>query len=173
MIKQEMKNIDIREFTTDDFSSFQTQLCNNPGWNQEFGLWDCQGEEALNLFAYHLRGYEEMNIKDNRLMYGIFTKSGLLIGECGFEYNPTYEATEIFVGIISQARGKGYSHEAVDALVNISKEIGLKKVNANVPQAHTVGVKMLESSKLKKENDFMVDFEGQEIAMSHYSYTNK
>ncbi len=172
MIKVEMNNIVVREFSTDDFTAFQNQLCNNKGWNQAFQLWNVKGEKAVEFFAYHLRGYETMDIKENRLMYGVFTKSGLLIGECGFEYNPNFNAVEIFVGIIEESRGKGFSKEIVDALVEISKEIGLNKVNANIPEAHVIGVHMLNASKLKLENEYVADFEGQELKMLHYSYKN-
>ena len=172
MIKKEMQNVVVREYTTDDFKAFQTQLCNNPGWNQAFALWNVKGDKAMKFFAYHLMGYEQMNLKEIRLMYGIFTKSGLLIGECGFEFNPNYNAVEIFVGLIEQARGKKYSSEVVDALIDIAKEIGLNKVNANIPEQHAIGVKMLNSSKMSFENEYVVDLAGQEIKMLHYSYNN-
>lgn len=172
MIKQEMQNIIVREFTTADFQSFQSQLCNNPGWNRAFQLWNVKGQQAVELFAYHLKGYEEMDLRENRLMYGIFTKSGLLIGECGFEYNPNYNAVEIFVGIIEQARGKGFSHEVVAALLEISKEIGLKQVNANIPSAHEIGVKLLDHSMMTFEKEYLVEFQGAELEMRHYVYKN-
>lgn len=172
MIKQEMENVIVREFVADDFKSFKSQLCNNPGWNQAFQLWNVNDQGAIELFAYHLKGYEDMDLRSNRLMYGIFTKSGLLVGECGFEFNPNYNAVEIFVGLIEQARGKGFSKEVINALVNISKEIGLNVVHANIPSQHEVGVKMLESSLLKFESEYAVEFQGNEIAMRHYMYKN-
>lgn len=172
MIKEEMENVVVREFTGDDYKSFTTQLCNNPGWNKAFQLWNVKGQKAMELFAYHLRGYELMDIKENRLMYGIFTKSGLLIGECGFEFNPNYNAVEIFIGLIEQARGKKLSKEVVDALINISKEIGLKQVNANVPSAHEIAVKLFDGSKLEFDNEYSVEFQGQVFDMKHYIYKN-
>ncbi len=174
MIKVVEKNIVVREFNNADYTSFVAQLVQNPGWTNNFGLWNVKGRDVTKLFAYHLDGYKaNADIKKNRFMYGVFTKQGLLIGECGFEYNETLNGVEFFVGLIEQARGRGYANEMVDAIKKIAKELGISKVNANIPAAHEIGIKLLEKAKFIKGNDFEVEYEGNTIPMVHYSYEVK
>jgi RimJ/RimL family protein N-acetyltransferase len=173
MIKIEEKNVTVREFNKDDYNSFLIQLVGNKGWTNNFQQWRVNKNQALTLFAYHLEGYKpNADIRKNRLMYGIFTKSGLLIGECGFEYNEALNGIEIFVGLIEQARGKGFSNEVISALKKISKEHNMAKINANIPVQHEIGIKMLETNGFKAENEFKIDFQGAEVTMRHYVYNN-
>ena len=173
MIKIEEKNIVVREFNQADYNSFLVQLVANKGWTDNFAQWRVRKEEAPRLFAYHLEGYkEDADIKENRFMYGIFTKQGLLIGECGFEYNKELGGVEVFLGLIEQARGKGYSNEIMSALKKAASELGIKKVNANIPTQHLIGVKMLEKAQFKMVNTFDVEFQGNVIEMAHYVYAN-
>ena len=173
MIKVEEKNIVVREFNNNDYQSFLVQLVSNKGWTDNFAQWKVRGNDCARLFAYHLEGYkEDADIKKNRFMYGVFTKQGLLIGECGFEYNEALQGVEIFVGLIDQARGKGYGNEIVNAMKKISKELGMKKINANIPVAHEIGVKMLTKAKFDAVNEFDISYQGNTITMRHYVFNN-
>lgn len=173
MIKIEEKNIVVREFNRDDYNSFLMQLVTNQGWTNNFQQWRVNKNQAVNLFAYHLEGYKEnADITKTRFMYGIFTKSGLLIGECGFEYNQALNGVEIFLGLIEQARGRKYSYEIIDALKQISVQLGMKKLNANIPSQHEIGVKILEKTGFKSVNEFAIDYQGSEVTMRHYTFAN-
>lgn len=174
MIKVVEKNIVVREFNNDDYTSFVSQLVQNPGWTNNFGLWNVKGKDVTKLFAYHLEGYKpNADIRKNRFMYGVFTKQGLLIGECGFEYNESLNGVEFFVGLIEQARGRGYSNEIVNAIKKMAKELGIAKINANIPSAHEIGKKILEKAKFTKNSEFEVEFEGTTIPMIQYTYIVK
>lgn len=172
MINSIKDNITVREYTKDDFPAFLKQLCRNPKWTNVFGLWDLDDDNAFTFFAHHLKQYEEMDITKNALMLPIFTKNGLLIGECGFEYNKVDRRVEIFLGLIEQARGKGYAKEVVEALCDISKEIGINEIHALVPLAHNVCVHIFDNSKFKFKNEFDLEFENNIVKMKHYIYKN-
>lgn len=174
MINVEKNNICVREYVQDDFSQFLTQLCYNPKWTNVFELWRQNDENAMKFFAHHLEEYKEYNIKDLGLMLGIFTKSGLLIGECGFEFNKETNCVEIFLGIIENARGNKYSHEVLDALVDISKELGINSIHANVPDAHEIALKIFAKSKFELKNTFDLEVnENLTMKMRHYCLNNK
>lgn len=170
MIKNIKDNIIVREYNSEDYASFITQLCDNEEWTNVFQLWNLKGENAVKFFAHHLEQYKTLDIKENGLMLGIFTKNGLLIGECGFEYNKGSKSVEIFIGLIGQAQGKGFAKEVVDALCEISKELGINVIHANVPEAHTICTKIFDKSKFKFSNDYDLAFNNMTIKMRHYIY---
>lgn len=173
MINVIKEKITVREFVRDDFPQFVTQLCNNPEWNQVFQLWDVNEDGAVQLFTHHFEEYKEYNIKDLGLMFGIFTNDGKLVGECGFEFNKGMNAVEVFMGLITSEQGKGYSREILDALCDISKELGINKINANVPEAHAVAIKLFDNSKFIFENEYDLEVgDDLTVKMRHYVLKN-
>lgn len=169
MINISKDNIIVREFTKDDFPQFITELCHNDSWTNIFQMWAVDDDNAVQLFAHHLEEYKEYNIKDLGLMLGVFTKSGSLIGECGFEYNTDLKSIEVFLGLVESARGKRYGHEIVSALEDVSKELEIKVVNANVPEAHIIVTKIFDKSNFEfvKDYDLVVNDE-LTMKMRHY-----
>jgi len=173
MIKIVKENITVREFNQDDYPQFLKQLIQNEGWNKYFQLWKQSKEGALALFTKHLTGYLEYNIVDTPLMLGIFTKSGLLIGECGFEYNPETKQVEIFFGLADQAQGKGFAKEVVAAIVDASKEVGINVIHAVVPEQHKICNKLLENAGFNHVGNYELEVSSEmSVDMRHYSYKN-
>ncbi len=173
MLKIVKDNITVREFTQDDYSQFLKQLIQNEGWNKYFQLWNQNNQGALVLFAKHLEGYKEYDIVNNPVMLGIFTKSGLLVGECGFEFNPETKQTEIFFGLADQAQGKGFAKEVLAAIIEASKEIGINIIHAVVPDQHTICNKVLENAGFKRIGTYELEVsDDMTVDMRHYSYKN-
>lgn len=170
MIEKVKENIVVKEYQKSDFSTFLSQLCHNEKWTNVFSLWNLDNDNAFTFFANHLTQYKELNIKEYGLMLPIFTKNGLLIGECGFEYNEAAKRVEVFLGLVESARGKGYAKEIVEALCEIADDIGTNELHAVVPLAHTIGIKVFDNSPFKHVDEFDLEIENTTVKMAHYIY---
>lgn len=173
MIEKIKENVVVKEYQKSDFPIFLSQLCHNEKWTNIFSLWNLDNDSAFTFFANHLNQYKELNIKEYGLMLPIFTKNGLLMGECGYEYNETAKRVEVFLGLVESARGKGYAKEIVEALCEIALDLGINELHAIVPYAHVVGIKVFNNSPFKLENEFDLELQNTTVKMAHYVYKKR
>ncbi len=166
-------NIIVRQYNEDDFASFYKRLCKNKGWTETFQLWDLDEDDAMSFFSAHLDQYTDIDLMRKGLILGVFTKNGLLIGSCGFEFNPEVNSVEVFIGLEEKARGKRYGREIVEAIAQVCDEIGATNIHANIPEAHIIAIKVFENSRFEYVNTIDYDIENYTVKMRHYRLVEK
>jgi len=158
----------IRPFIYDDLPAFK-KLLDIP----EVTGWGMQKDRAEDFLNWYITNYDNMDIIAGIVCFGVFDKSGNVLGAVGAGEHDDLHETEIFYNLLPEARGNGYATEAVKAVTNwvfanyhIPYIIGTVKTD-NIPSQRVLehcGYQYVENITL------LVHIEGKSYDFKYYRY---
>ncbi len=170
MYKVEKENLVVRQFCNEDKENFYNEICINEEFATIFPLFKMDLENSNKFIDGCVKNYEDINLPEAIFVLGVFDKENNIIGTCGFEYNSETRSVEIFFGLTEANRGKKYSVNMLDSMCEISKEIGINKIFANVSATDEKVNKALEKSLFKFKRTFLVGVADMTFEVNNYMY---
>jgi [ribosomal protein S5]-alanine N-acetyltransferase len=150
-----LKNIDRsdRDFI---FDEFQNDFINRYLYDAEPMSEISQADELIDFYSM-----EEPRMQHRWVLINKTTKTKL--GTCGFHcWNPDKKEVEIGFDLLEQFNGKGYMHEAVEAIIKFARnEMKVQRINAIVSVDNMKCMALLERLRFVKVGETQTEFRGQ------------
>jgi RimJ/RimL family protein N-acetyltransferase len=167
----ETERLIIRKFEENDLDKFET-LLDIP----EVTGWQMQKNSSKDFLQWHILNYNEMDIINGIVCFGIFNKKNKILGAVGAGKHDDLEETEIFYNLLPVERGNGYATEAVEKIT----EWAIK--NYQIPYIiGTTGIENIKSQKILErcgyefidERILLVHITNEKYKFKYYKYYKK
>jgi ribosomal-protein-alanine N-acetyltransferase len=150
MLVLETPRLVLRRLTLDD-AQFIFRLVNDPSWLRFIG--DKNVHNLDDARRYLREGPLDMYQRYGFGMYRVEERvGGQPAGMCGLIKRDQLPDVDVGYAFLPQFRGKGYAHEAADAvLVHGNRQFGLKRIVAITTPSNDASIRVLEKAGMKFE----------------------
>jgi len=132
-----------------------------------------QKNRSKDFLQWHISNYNKMDIINNIVCFGIFSKNNDILGAIGAGKHDDLNETEIFYNLLPSKRGKGYATEAAKIITEWAI------TNYEIPYIiGTVSVENMKSQKILEkcgykyinEQTLLVHIERKKYRFRYYRY---
>jgi len=164
----ETERLIIRKFEENDLGKFEL-LLNIP----EIPGWQMQKNSSKDFLQWHISNYTKMDIINNIVCFGIFSKNNDILGAIGAGKHDDLNETEIFYNLLPTKRGQGYATEAVKVITEWAvKNYDIPYIIGTVNVENIKSQKILERCRYKyiNEQTLFVHIEEKKYRFKYYRY---
>ncbi|MGM5481677.1 MAG: GNAT family N-acetyltransferase [Nanobdellota archaeon] len=124
--------------------------------------------QSTNKFVGFIQNIQRRMVEETDFVFAILYDHEL-IGSCGlYGLNNEFSGLGFWIG--KEFRSKGFATEAVDAIVELAKEKGIKTIRTNVYEWNVCSMRVLEKSGFRKigEGKHIRKWDNNEFVDFHY-----